>query len=67
MVNDDNTHRLPQYVRNLFQDPEAAKYVAGMGVHWYENDLTDMDRLVRTHQLYPNKFVLSTEVSCDLL
>lgn len=62
MMNDDNIHRLPAYVEPTFNDPESSKYVDGIGYHWYENDITNLDRLVTTHNKYPDKFILGTEV-----
>ncbi|CAD5228539.1 unnamed protein product [Bursaphelenchus xylophilus] len=61
MVNDDNVHNLPDYVQNVFDDSETAKYVDGIAIHWYHNDFSNLERLRETNKRWPNKFVLSTE------
>ncbi|VDM75513.1 unnamed protein product [Strongylus vulgaris] len=39
MALDDNRLWLPRWADNIFNDPEATKYVDGIGVHWYMNAL----------------------------
>lgn len=42
-------------------DPEASKYVSGIGVHWYKNNLMPASVLTTTHELFPDLFLLATE------
>ena len=42
-------------------DPEASKYVSGIGVHWYKDNLYPASVLTTTHELFPDLFLLATE------
>lgn len=42
---------------------EAMGYVDGFAVHWYWDDLAPPSLLDKTHNLFPDKFLLNTE-SC---
>lgn len=57
-----DTHHAP------LDDPEAAKYIAGFGIHWYSNTdfiLGNGLKNVRNHfEKYPEKFILATE-ACE--
>ncbi|KAJ6626114.1 hypothetical protein lerEdw1_014760, partial [Lerista edwardsae] len=62
IIHDDQRITVPNWAKVVFGNSSAAKYVAGIGVHWY------MDRVVPsslsledTHRLYPNYFLLYTE------
>ena len=52
----------------VFSDPIANSYVDGVALHWYSEWLDAVSRvgnvsaLIRTHQNYPDKFMLYTEV-----
>jgi hypothetical protein len=52
---------------------DAAKYVSGIAVHWYEDFVTPALALSSTHQKFPDKFILATEAcagsfpSCKIL
>lgn len=43
----------------MYDDPEASKYVWGLGFHWYVND--DFEQVERLHNAYPDKNLLFTE------
>ena len=58
---DDNKGYAPQLVKLVLGDPEAAKFVAGIGVHWYMND--EYENLNFIERDHPDKFLLSTEAS----
>ncbi|KHJ95601.1 O-Glycosyl hydrolase family 30 [Oesophagostomum dentatum] len=58
---DDNRMWLPRWADNIFNDPEATKYVHGIGVHWYLNFLAPACVLTKTHNRHPDKFLLATE------
>lgn len=41
---------------------KAAKYISGIAVHWYLDSAVDpVPTLDQTHQLFPDKFIFSTE------
>merc|ERR1712136_469602 len=40
---------------------EAAKYVKGIAVHWYGNAYTPASLLTKTHEMFPDRFILATE------
>ncbi|VDO96619.1 unnamed protein product [Heligmosomoides polygyrus] len=62
MALDDNRMWLPGWADTIFDDPEAAKFVDGIGVHWYLNALASAEVLTTTHNRHPEKFILATEV-----
>ncbi len=56
---DHNKERLVDRAKVMLSDPEAAKYVYGMGIHWYSGEhYTAMDI---AHELYPNVPIYATE------
>ncbi len=65
---DHNRDLIYQRVSTLLADPEAAKYVWGIGYHWYEpwsggTMMFDNVRLV--HETWPDKALLFTEGTVD--
>lgn len=50
--------------KQVLEHPEARKYVAGIGVHWYGNFLSPPSILTVTHDLFPDRFLLATE-ACE--
>ena len=65
---DHNRDLIWQRVSTILSDPAAAKYVWGIGFHWYEpwsggDMLFDNVRLV--HETYPDKKLLFTEGTVD--
>ncbi len=59
MVWDHNRGIMYQRAQAVLDDPEAAKYVWGIGFHWYVGDHFDNVRIV--HEAYPTKQVIFTE------
>ena len=47
----------------VLADPEAAKYVDGIGIHWYADGNVNTSVLDTTHTNHPDKFMLYTEVN----
>ncbi|GMT24656.1 hypothetical protein PFISCL1PPCAC_15953 [Pristionchus fissidentatus] len=58
---DDNRFMLPGWADVMFKDPEVSNYVAGIGVHWYEDEIYPVSALTHTHEKHPTKFLLATE------
>ena len=61
---DHNRDLIYQRAQTYFDDPEAAKYIWGIGFHWYEDwsGGTPMyDNLRRVYEAYPDKHILFTE------
>lgn len=56
---DHNRGTMVQRAKVMYDDPEAAKYVWGIGFHWYVNDNFDNVKLVA--EAYPDKNLLFTE------
>ncbi len=56
---DHNRGIMYQRAKTVYDDPAAAKYVWGLGFHWYVGDHFDNVRLV--HDAYPGKKLLFTE------
>ena len=64
IVWDHNRDLIYQRAQTYFNDPEAAKYIWGLGFHWYEDwsGGTPMyDNLKRVHEAYPDKNLFFTE------
>ena len=64
IVWDHNRDLVYQRAETYFDDPEAAKYIWGLGFHWYESwsGGTEMyDDLKRVHDAWPDKNILFTE------
>ena len=47
------------FVRDFLGDPATAKYIWGMGLHWYVSD--DYASSARVHEKFPDKHILFTE------
>ena len=61
---DHNRDLIYQRASTLLEDPAAAKYVWGVGFHWYEDwsGGTPMyENVKRVHEAYPDKNILFTE------
>ena len=61
---DHNRDLMTQRASVIFDDPEASKYVWGIGFHWYENWSGGdqmFDNVGRAHEMYPEKNILFTE------
>jgi glucosylceramidase len=56
---DHNRDLMYQRASTVFEDPEAAKYIWGMGFHWYVHD--DFDNVKRVHEAFPDKNLMFTE------
>jgi glucosylceramidase len=64
IVWDHNRDLIVQRAQTILDDPEAAKYVWGIGFHWYEDwsGGTQMyDNVALVHQIYPDRHILFTE------
>lgn len=65
MILDDQTLMLPQWAKGVLRnDSDAKNYVAGIAFHWYLNFFVPAILLTKTHDLFPNVFLLSTE-ACE--
>ncbi len=61
---DHNRDLIYQRAQTYFDDPEASKYIWGIGFHWYEDwsGGTPMyDNLRRVHETWPDKNIFFTE------
>lgn len=64
IVWDHNRDLLYQRASVILNDPEAAKYVWGVGYHWYEylkDGVMLYDNVERVHEAYPGKHLIFTE------
>ena len=61
----DHNRDLMNYRANvIYSDPEASKYVWGIGFHWYENwsgGASMFDNVAKVNEAYPDKKLLFTE------
>uniref|UniRef100_A0AAY4AHE0 Glucosylceramidase n=1 Tax=Denticeps clupeoides TaxID=299321 RepID=A0AAY4AHE0_9TELE len=59
---DDNRLLLPYWAKAVLSDIHAARYIHGIGVHWYFDKFAPADiTLSTTHHLYPEYFLIGTE------
>jgi glucosylceramidase len=42
-------------------DKEAAQYIWGIGLHWYSNEMTKHEPIMKTHNLFPETAIFATE------
>ncbi len=56
---DHNRSFMYQYASAILDDPAAAKYVWGVGYHWYVGD--NFENVKRVHEAYPKTHLLFTE------
>ncbi len=62
MILDDQRPLIPKWAREVFADEKALKYVSGIGVHWYADDIVPFPfALDQAHDEFPDKFLLYTE------
>jgi glucosylceramidase len=61
---DHNRDLMTQRASTILDDPEASKYVWGIGFHWYESwsgGEQMYENVGKVHEMYPNKNLLFTE------
>lgn len=61
---DHNRDLIYQRAQTYFSDPEASKYIWGLGFHWYESWSGGdqmYDNLRKVHEAFPDKNLLFTE------
>ncbi|XP_034943014.1 lysosomal acid glucosylceramidase-like [Chelonus insularis] len=59
---DDQRFSLPWFIEEMYRrNSRIDKYIAGIGIHWYADQLFSIDAYDRTHALFPDKFILMTE------
>ncbi|NXE57117.1 GLCM Glucosylceramidase, partial [Casuarius casuarius] len=64
IILDDNRLHLPYWAKVVLEDEKAARYVHGIGIHWYLDFISPIeDTVVPTHELFPDYFILATEAS----
>jgi glucosylceramidase len=56
---DHNRDLMYQRAKVVLDDPEAARYVWGVGFHWYVGD--HFENVARVHEAFPNAGLLFTE------
>ena len=62
MILDDQRPLVPKWAREVFSDERALKYVSGIGVHWYVDEVIPVPfALDQAHEEFPDKFLLYTE------
>lgn len=62
MILDDQRVLVPKWARDVFSDERALKYVSGIGIHWYIDDVLPFPfALDQAHEEFPDKFLLYTE------
>ncbi len=59
IVWDHNRDLIVERAKTILSDNEAAKYIWGIGNHWYVSE--EFENLSEVHQLFPDKHLLFTE------
>jgi glucosylceramidase len=66
LIYDQNRDGMEEWADAIYADPESAKYVHGMAVHWYESTFKVYeDNLDRVHDKYPEFSIIHTEGTID--
>jgi len=66
LIYDHARDQLEQWADSIYGDTEAACYVAGAAVHWYESTFRVYeDVFERVHAKYPDYFIIHTEGCID--
>ncbi|XP_029161309.1 lysosomal acid glucosylceramidase-like [Nylanderia fulva] len=58
---DDHRFMLPFHPAAMFENEEAKKLFSGIAVHWYVDRLFPASLLTKTHDMFPDKFLLMSE------
>jgi len=58
---DDQRFSLPWWIEWLAENKDTMQYIDGVAVHWYWDDLIGPSSLDRTHNAFPDKFLIGTE------
>ncbi|WP_430408439.1 glycoside hydrolase family 30 protein [Kordia sp.] len=71
LLYDHNKSMMNKYVSATYNDPEAAKYAWGTGIHWYANSELEennwyAEALDTLRTTWPNKGIIHTESSIDI-
>ncbi|XP_041961962.1 lysosomal acid glucosylceramidase isoform X2 [Alosa sapidissima] len=62
IILDDQRLLLPHWAKVVLSDVHAARYIHGIGVHWYMDGLAPAElTLGTTHHLFPEYFLFGTE------
>ncbi|CAJ0960982.1 unnamed protein product, partial [Mesorhabditis belari] len=61
MIGDDQRYVYPAFADVILSDPESAKYVDGIAVHWYDDNNTGPGVLDTLNSRYPSKWIMYTE------
>ena len=64
MIFDDQRPFLTKWANTILKDNSSAEYVSGIAFHWYLNSVSSPQILDKTHEDFPNVFLLSTE-ACE--
>ncbi|NWU96893.1 GLCM Glucosylceramidase, partial [Upupa epops] len=68
IILDDQRIHLPHWAKVVLGNATAARYVAGVGVHWYLDSIVPPScSLDATHELFPDHFLLYTEACSGFL
>lgn len=61
MIHDQDRIQLSWHSHATLQDPDAARYVSGVAVHWYADTQVGPKVLDEIHDSFPDKFLLYSE------
>nr|XP_015837066.1 PREDICTED: glucosylceramidase-like [Tribolium castaneum] len=64
IILDDQKPFLPWYVNSVLRDKATQNYVDGIAIHWYLGLITPGSVMDKTHENFPDKFIISTEAAC---
>jgi glucosylceramidase len=64
MIIDDQRNFINQWANVILKDNATAKYISGIAFHWYLNSVSSPLELDKTHNQFPDYFLLSTE-ACE--
>ena len=65
MILDDQRVFLPFWAETVLHDSDAAKYVSGIAVHWYEHLFVPPSALERTYEQFGAKYFMINTEACE--
>ena len=65
MILDDQRVFLPFWAETVLHDSDAAKYVSGIAVHWYEDLFVPTSALERTYEQFGAKYFMINTEACE--
>lgn len=62
LAGDDQRYVFPTWFKNMYNAyPQSEKFIDGHAVHWYWDKMVSSNLIRQSHELYPDKLIVSSE------